>query len=63
MSDSPGLVDFETVKTVFLSVLALPDGQVNFFGGIQITEELCNKLLDFPINSSGLKAVLEKEAA
>ena len=38
MSDSPGLVDFAI--GLVNSVLNKPDGQVRFFGGIQITEEL-----------------------
>ena len=38
MSDSPELVVFAIVLVNF--VLKLPDGQVKFFGGIQITEEL-----------------------
>ena len=36
MSDSPGLVDFTIGLVIF--VLNLPDGQVLFFGEIQITE-------------------------
>ena len=36
--ESPGLVDF-AIGLVNL-VLNLPDGQVEVFGGIQITEEL-----------------------
>ena len=36
VSDSPGLVDF-AIGLVFF-VLNLPDGQVLFFGDIQITE-------------------------
>ena len=35
MSDSPGLVDFAVVVVIF--VLNLPDGQVLFWGEIQIT--------------------------
>ena len=39
VSDSPELVDFAV--GLVSSVLNLPDGKVNFFGGeIQITEEL-----------------------
>ena len=38
MSDSPGLVDFAIGLVIF--VLSLPDGQVLFFGEIQITEGL-----------------------
>ena len=38
MSDSPGPVDF-AIGVVIL-VLKLPDGQVLFFGEIQITEGL-----------------------
>ena len=38
MSDSPGLVDFAIRLVIF--VLNLPDGQVLFFGEIQITEGL-----------------------
>ena len=38
MSDSPGLVDFAIGLVIF--VLNLPDGQVLFFGEIQITEGL-----------------------
>ena len=38
VSDSPGLVDFAI--GLVISVLDLPDGQVNFWAGIQITEEL-----------------------
>ena len=37
-SHSLGLVDF--ASGLVNSVLNLPDGQVKFFGGIQITEEL-----------------------
>ena len=44
MSDSPGLVDFAIGLVLF--VLNLPDGQVLFFGEIQITEGL---LLILPI--------------
>ena len=36
LSDSPGLVDFAIGLGIF--VLNLPDGQVLFFGEIQITE-------------------------
>ena len=38
MSDSPGLVDFAILLVIF--VLNLPNGQVLFFGEIQITEGL-----------------------
>ena len=38
LSDSPGLVDFAIGLVIF--VLNLPDGQVLFFGEIQITEGL-----------------------
>ena len=38
MSDSPGLVDFAIGLAIF--VLNLSDGQVLFFGEIQITEGL-----------------------
>ena len=38
MSDSPELVGFAIGLVNF--VLKLPDGQVKFFGGIQITEKL-----------------------
>ena len=38
VSDSPGLVDF--AFGLVSSVLNLPDGQVLFFGEIQITEGL-----------------------
>ena len=40
MSDSPGLVDFPIWLAIF--VLNLPDGQVLFWGEIQITEGLIN---------------------
>ena len=43
MSDSPGLVDFAIGLVMF--VLNLPDGQVLFFGEIQITEGLLAILL------------------
>ena len=43
MSDSPGLVDFAIGLVMF--VLNLPDGQVLFFGEIQITEGLLSILL------------------
>ena len=43
MSDSPGLVDFAIRLMMF--VLNLPDGQVLFFGEIQITEGLLSILL------------------
>ena len=42
VSDSPGLVDFATGLVFF--VLNLPDGQVLFFGEIQITEGLLSIL-------------------
>ena len=42
VSDSPGLVDF-AIRLVFF-VLNLPDGQVLFFGEIQITEGLLSIL-------------------
>ena len=38
VSDSPGLVDFAIGLVIF--VLNLPNGQVPFFGEIQITEGL-----------------------
>jgi len=38
VSDSPGLVDFAIGLVIF--VLNLPDGQVLFFGEIEITEGL-----------------------
>jgi len=38
VSDGLGLVDFAI--GLVNSVLNMPDGQVRFFGGIQITEEL-----------------------
>ena len=38
VSDSQGLVDFATGLVIF--VLNLPDGEVLFFGKIQITEGL-----------------------
>ena len=43
MSDSPGLVDFALGLVIF--VLNLPDGQVLFWGEIQITDGLkdCNQ--------------------
>ena len=37
VSDGLGLVDFAT--GLVISILNLPDGQMKFFGGIQITEE------------------------
>ena len=43
MSDSLGLVDFAIVLVIF--VLYLPDGQVLFFGEIEITEGLKSILL------------------
>ena len=42
MSDSLGLVDFAFGLVIF--VLNLPDGQVLFFGEIQITEGLLSIL-------------------
>ena len=41
VSDSPGLVDFAI--GLANSVINLPDGQVRFFWGIQITEQLWNQ--------------------
>ena len=41
MSDSPGLVDFAIGPAIF--VFNLPDGQVPFFGEIQITEGFLSK--------------------
>ena len=38
VSDGLGLVDFVIARVI--SILKLPDGQMKFFGGIQITEEL-----------------------
>ena len=38
VSDSPGLVDFANGLVIF--VLNLPNGQVLFFGDIQVTEGL-----------------------
>ena len=46
VSDSPGIVDFAIALAIF--VLNLPDGQVLFFGEIQITEGLIN-----PANQKG----------
>ena len=46
VSDSPGIVDFAIGLAIF--VLNLPDGQVLFFGEIQITEGLIN-----PANQKG----------
>ena len=46
MSNSLGLVDFAFVLAIF--VHNLPDGQVLFFGEIQITEGLIN-----PANQKG----------
>ena len=37
LSDGLGLVDFAT--GLVISILNLPDGQMKFLGGIQITEE------------------------
>jgi len=46
VSDSLGLVDFAIGLMNFVNfVLNLPDRQVIFFGGIQITEELQSILL------------------
>ena len=39
VSDSPGLVDFAIGLVIFV-LLNLPQGQVLYFGGIQITEGL-----------------------
>ena len=41
VSDGLGLVDFAT--GLVISILNLPDGQMKFFGGIQITEERYNQ--------------------
>ena len=46
VSDSPGIVDFAIGLAIF--VLNLADGQVLFFGEIQITEGLIN-----PANQKG----------
>ena len=43
MSVSPGLVDFPIGLVIF--VLNLPNGQVLFWGGIQITEGMQSILL------------------
>ena len=43
VSDSPGLVDFAMSIGLVNSVINLPDGQVRFFWGIQITEQLWNQ--------------------
>ena len=43
VSDSPGLVDFVIELVMF--VLKFPDGQVLFWGEIQITEGLLSILL------------------
>ena len=43
MFDSPGLLDFAIGLVIF--VVNLPDGQVLFFGEIQITEGLWSILL------------------
>ena len=51
MSDSPGLVDFAIVLVIF--VLNLPDGQVLFFGEIQITEGIS------PANQKGFGGYLK----
>ena len=52
MSDSPGLVDFAIGLVIF--VLNLPDGQMLFFGEIQITEGLIN-----PANQKGFGGLLK----
>ena len=44
MSNSPGLVDFAIGLVIF--VVNMPDGQVLFFGEIQITE---GKLQSIPL--------------
>ena len=46
VSNSPGIVDFAIGLAIF--VLNFPDGQVLFFGEIQITEGLIN-----PANQKG----------
>ena len=51
VSDSLGLVDFAIGLVIF--VLNLPDGQVLFFGEIQITEGLIN-----PANQKGFSGLL-----
>ena len=38
MSNSPGLVDFAIGLVIFVLNNIMPDGQVLFFGEIQITE-------------------------
>ena len=38
VSDSPGLVNFAV--RLAISILNVPDGQMNFWGRIQVTEEL-----------------------
>ena len=43
MFDSPGLLDFAIGLVIF--VVNLPDGQVLFFGEIQITERLSSILV------------------
>ena len=50
MSDSPGLVDFAIRLVIF--VLNLPDGQVLFFGEIQIT----SRIVINPPNEKGIGA-------
>ena len=50
VSDRPGLVDF-AIRLVFF-VLNLPDGQVLFFGDIQVTEGL----LSIPPIKKGFRA-------
>ena len=52
VSDSLGLVDFAIGLAIF--VLNLPDGQVLFFGEIQITEGLIN-----PANQKGFWGLLK----
>ena len=52
VSDSLGLVDFAIGLVIF--VLNLPDGQVLFFGEIQITEGLIN-----PANQKGFWDLLK----
>ena len=50
LSDSPGLVDFAIGLVIF--VLILPDGQVLFFGQIQIT----GRIVINPVNLKGFGA-------
>ena len=47
MSDSPGLLDFAVGLVNFLIAPTFPDGQVLFFGEIQITEGFGASLNDF----------------